>query len=252
MGNERLRSRIADRGVSLDELAQHVQVDPKTVERWITKDRVPHRTHRWATAKYLQADETYLWPDALDGARAYTASQAEFVGLHTSRAAVPGSLWRSLVDAATEAVDIVVMAGLFLPDGFPDLITELADKGRSGVRVRFALGDSDSAAVALRGREEGIGDDLAARARLSLRYLDVLRRTPGAEVRLHGTTLYNSVYRFDNEMLVNGHVYGAPAAQSPVLHLRRVTGGRLFDHYLAGFERVWATTTEAPTGDGGT
>jgi hypothetical protein len=57
MGNERLRSRIADWGVSLDELAQHVRVDPKTVEHWITKDRVPHRTHRWATANYLQADE---------------------------------------------------------------------------------------------------------------------------------------------------------------------------------------------------
>jgi hypothetical protein len=32
-------------------------------------------------------------------------------------------------------------------------------------------------------------------------------------------------------MLVNAHVYGAPAAHSPVLHLRRLPGGRLFDHY---------------------
>jgi transcriptional regulator with XRE-family HTH domain len=249
MGNERLRSRIADRGVSLDEVARHVSVDPKTVERWITKGRVPHRTHRWATAKYLHADETYLWPDALDAARTGSASQAEFVGLYPTRAAIPVGLWRSLVESTTEAVDIVVMAGLFLPDGFPELITGLADKARSGVRLRFAVGDPNSAAVALRGHEEGIGDDLAARARLSLRYLDALRRTPGAEVRLHGTTLYNSVYRFDTEMLINTHVYGAPAAQSPVLHLRRVTGGRLFDHYLAGFERVWAATTETSTGD---
>ena len=40
-------------------------------------------------------------------------------------------------------------------------------------------------------------------------------------------------------MLVNAHVYGAPAAHSPVLHLRRLPGGRLFDHYQASFERVW-------------
>jgi hypothetical protein len=30
-----------------------------------------------------------------------------------------------------------------------------------------------------------------------------------------------------------------------------VTGGRLFDHYLASFDRVWATTIEPPTGDRG-
>jgi hypothetical protein len=40
-------------------------------------------------------------------------------------------------------------------------------------------------------------------------------------------------------MLVNAHVYGAPAAHSPVLHLRRLPGGRLVDHYQASFERVW-------------
>ena len=36
---------------------------------------------------------------------------------------------------------------------------------------------------------------------------------------------------------VNG--VGMPAGQSPVLHLRRLSGGRLFDHYMASFERVW-------------
>jgi hypothetical protein len=39
--------------------------------------------------------------------------------------------------------------------------------------------------------------------------------------------------------LVNAHAYGAPAAQSPVLHLRQLPGGRLFEHYLASFDRVW-------------
>ena len=64
---------------------------------------------------------------------------------------------------------------------------------------------------------------------------------PGVAVRLHGTTLYNSIYRYDDELLVNAHAYGVPASQSPVLHLRRFPGGRLFDHYMASFERVWET-----------
>ncbi len=40
-------------------------------------------------------------------------------------------------------------------------------------------------------------------------------------------------------MLVNTHVYGAPASHSPVIHFRRLAGGRLFTHYLSSFERVW-------------
>jgi hypothetical protein len=90
-----------------------------------------------------------------------------------------------------------------------------------------------------RGEEEQIGDGLAARVRLGLLYLRDALGAPGVELRFHATTLYNSIYRFDDDMLVNTHVYGAPAAHSPVLHLRRLPGGRLVDHYQASFERVW-------------
>jgi hypothetical protein len=58
-------------------------------------------------------------------------------------------------------------------------------------------------------------------------------------LRLHDTTLYASLYRFDDDLLANTHAYGAPAAQSPTLHLHRLPGGRLFDHYLGSFDRVW-------------
>lgn len=243
--NERLRTCMAERGVSLRELSDHVQVDPKTVERWITSARVPHRTHRWATAKFLDSDELYLWPAAFDAARAKSASEAELVGFYPNRGAVPVGLWRTLAESSAEAVDVLVMAGLFLPDGYPDLLGTLAMKARLGLRLRFAVGDPDCSAVALRGQEEGIGADLAARVRLSLRYLHELRRTPGVQVQLHDTTLYNSLYRFDSDLLVNTHVYGAPAALSPVLHLRRTGGGQSFEHYMAGFERVWKTTRES-------
>jgi hypothetical protein len=30
-----------------------------------------------------------------------------------------------------------------------------------------------------------------------------------------------------------------PSAHSPLLHLRRAPGGRLFAHYRSSFERVW-------------
>ncbi len=60
MPNERLRSTIAAADVTPDLVARAVGVDPKTVERWITKNRLPHRTHRWRAAKLLGQDEAYL------------------------------------------------------------------------------------------------------------------------------------------------------------------------------------------------
>ncbi len=119
----------------------------------------------------------------------------------------------------------------------------LAHQARAGVRIRLLLGDPDSAAVAIRGREEGIGDGLAARIRISEKYLQETALTDGVELRWHATTLYNSIYRSDDTMLVNAHVYGMPASQNPVLHLRRAPTGRVFDHYLASFDKVWATAT---------
>src|SRR5439155_26150110 len=89
--------------------------------------------------------------------------------------------------------------------------------------------------------EEGIGEGLRARIKLALGYMDEAFGAPGITVRMHATTLYNSLYRYDEDLLVNTHAYGVAAGQSPVLHLRRLPGGRLFEHYMASFERVWQT-----------
>ncbi len=192
------------------------------------------------------ADKPGSVPEPRSGPAGGPAAEvpAEMVRVYPSRTAVPGDLWRALFAEATHQVDVLVIAGLFLPDGHADFTTILRRKAASGVKIRYALGNPESPAIALRGDEEGIGDGLAARTRITLTYLAPLRDAPGIDLRLHSTTLYNSIYRFDGDMLVNTHVYGAPAAHSPVLHLREQPGG-LFDHYAASFERVWATTEGA-------
>ena len=239
MVNERLRGAISAAGRTVDEVADAVRVDPKTVERWITRDRVPHRTTRLTLATLLDVKETYLWPALNDQVRTRSASAAEVVEFYPSRSAVPMDLFIELIEAARESVDLLAFAGLFLPEHV-DLVPRIVRRALKGVRVRVLLGDPDSEAVALRGREEGLDEGMAHRVRLSLRYFQEAERTPGIELRLHATTLYASIVRADQALLVNTHVYGAPAAQSPVLHLRRVPDGRVFDHYLTSFERVWA------------
>jgi len=59
------------------------------------------------------------------------------------------------------------------------------------------------------------------------------------EIRTHGTTLYNSIYRADDELLVNGHVWGVNAFGAPVWHLRRGKSGTMVDTYRDSFDAVW-------------
>lgn len=61
MANERLRASISASSATIQSVAAQVGVDPKTVERWITTDRTPHRSHRWKAATFLGVDEVYLW-----------------------------------------------------------------------------------------------------------------------------------------------------------------------------------------------
>lgn len=239
MTNERLRSQIAVAGYTFGSLAEKLDVDPKTVARWITRERVPHRRHRLATARLVGAEEGYLWPSVVDDTRTRSASDAELVRLYPHRGAVPADLWNRLIDNAQDCIDVLVYAGLFLVDNHPDLPEAFADKARTGTRIRMLLGDPDSPIVQRRGVEEGIGEDLAARIRLSLKALNRLVGAPGVELRQHTTPLYASLYRFDETVLANIHLYGSPAPQNPVIHLQRVPEGRLFDQFMRGFDQVW-------------
>jgi hypothetical protein len=236
--NERLRQAILDVDMVLNDLSAEIDVDPKTVERWITKGRVPHPSNRAKAARVLGVDESVLWPQ-LEDARARAVVSSEVLRVYPYRGAVPGSSWYELITSATEHVDVLVYAGLFLSDGRADLAALLERKAAEGVPIRLLLGDPESEAVERRGAEEGVGEAMAARIRLSMSYLEPAFTVPGVEVRLHETTLYNSIFRFDDDLLVNAHAYGAVAAKSPVMHVRRIAGGRLFDHYMASFKRVW-------------
>ena len=102
-------------------------------------------------------------------------------------------------------------------------------KAIRGVRVRIALGDPDCPAVALRGREEGIGDAMASKVRNALTLYRPLPGTEHIEIRLHEAILYNSIYCADGQVFVNQHIYSIPAARSPVYSGSRFDGR---DDYL--------------------
>jgi len=246
MTNERLRASITDAGLTLQQFGEKVGVDPKTVERWITKDRIPHRTHRMNAARVLGKTDVFLWPATDSDPRTRSATRAEFVDLYPSRGSLPVSTWEELIDNAREAIDLLAFAGSFLHDSVPEFAERIAARAKSGVRIRLLYGDPESQAVALRGEEEGIGDLMAARCRLTWNYLTpLLGGVAGIEARMHGSTLYASLFRFDDQLLVNPHALGAPAGHSPIMHVNRIPGGRLFAHYMESFERTWQAAKPA-------
>ncbi len=75
MPNERLRALLLERGVTPAKLADAVEVDPKTIERWIVAGRVPYRRHRYSVAAFFGVDESYIWPGVLDQEQVAAAAQ---------------------------------------------------------------------------------------------------------------------------------------------------------------------------------
>jgi len=240
--NERLRTAMVRTGVTAQDLALCCGVDPKTIERWISPGRVPHRTHRWAAARRLGYEESYLWPEIRRSpARRAEAACSELVCLYPDRASVPRGVWLRLMTSAAEHIDVLVFSGTFYAQTQPKVAAMLAAAAERGIEVRLCFGDPASDAVATRDREEGLGGTLAAKIRSALTYYRPLATVDGCQLRLHATTLYASLFRYDEEIMVNPHAYGEPASANPMLHLRRLDGGQIAGHYMACFDRVWDT-----------
>src|ERR1039458_6838647 len=116
MRNERLRALLLERGQTPDKLAEAVDVDAKTVERWITKGRTPYRSHRYAVATFLGVDESYIWPDALGRDDVAVVSESEVVAVYPHRSEVPRDVWVHLFSQAEREIGVLVYSGLFLSE----------------------------------------------------------------------------------------------------------------------------------------
>jgi transcriptional regulator with XRE-family HTH domain len=239
MVNERLRRAMLRSGYTVESLAEAADVVSKTAERWITGEVTPYPKTRYRVAALVGEDESYLWPQVVDHA---SLAGAELITTWPRRTDVPRHLWIELLRSAQRSIDVLAFAGLFLAEDHPEWLPELAVKASAGVRVRMLLGDPAGQQVTARDQEHSIAGGVSGRARAVLAYYQQMPEA--TEIRLHDSPLYNSVYRFDDEMLVNVHAYGILAAYTPVMHLRRVDGA-FFSTYTESFERVWASSVQA-------
>ena len=234
--NDRLAEAMSRMQVSSAQAAEAAEVDPRTVDRWVDDaERIPRPHSREALSALLEVPAGVLWPSVENGQHVTDELRA----LYPQRTAIPGSHVMALLSAAERQVDLLAYAAMWLWDAVPDFGETLRQKAESGVQVRVCLGDPACSAVRVRGEEEGIGSLLASRCQLALAYArQWITGAPGA-VRLHGTTLYASIFRFDDAVLLNWHLYGSPAGNSPVLHLERRGDRGVAAASIESLDRVW-------------
>lgn len=237
MANEALRAALASARVSVRDVALKIDVDEKTVARWVADEaRTPHPRHRWAVSELLGVGEDVLWPEAVRQA-IKTGADREIVTVYPFRSAMPRSLWKDLIAAASRTVICAGYTSYFLWTEVPNLRAVLRRKVEAGASVRFLLGDPDSEITRERERIEDVPLTVSTRINVSL---DQLAKVGApVDVRLGDRHVALSVWIFDDDMIVCTHLADLLGHDSPTLHIRRRQDGGLYDRYAEHVAHLW-------------
>lgn len=243
--NHRLRAQMDAKGMSMRKLATLTGIREVTIKRWLANMHIAvRRDNAMAAAEKLDCLPHDLWPDQ------FAPTQPPLTGkdnipvpftptMYASRTQLPITLWQNHFAGAEEAIDILVFAATFLFDTLDGFTATLTDAAKRGAQVRFLVGDPDGDNMTLRGEEEGIGKSVRARSHNSVELLRPYTTTPGLDVRTHRTALYSSIFRVDDNMIINFHIYGSPGRDNPVMIFSRQQEPRLWATFERAFSQVW-------------
>jgi transcriptional regulator with XRE-family HTH domain len=217
--NEQLRAAITGAGLSLDEFADIVQVDVKTVRRWLA-GRTPYPRHRTRVAGALDTTEHALWPDAVP---APATSDAPEPTTHEPSDLVAGYAFSSdpvapkpaaLLGAAAERIEILI------PNlaSQTELVTLLRARAADGCRINIIIEEPDARIEPL----------------LDIDAIEVRASPAGASHNLH---------RADDQILLALRHISYPEQSPPLIHLRQTTRGGLFDRLAHDFDDRWDKAT---------
>jgi lambda repressor-like predicted transcriptional regulator len=108
VANESLKSALEKAGLTVEQFAEIVQVDPKSVQRWVSGPTVPYPKHRARIASALDLAEHDLWPEHTPDSTTSTQPRAA--------PAAPG-----------RAGDVIGAWGAADDTGAPDLVAFVSD-----------------------------------------------------------------------------------------------------------------------------
>ena len=239
--NAALHKALAAAQLTETDVAAHLDVDPKTVRRWLSGTR-PYPRHRWALAELLQLQEDRLWPQDSQEPKGRAPGSEHVQRVYAHRWQVPREVWWDLFSSAEQEIGILVYSGLFLADD-AGMLELLGSRARDGVNVRNHLGDPDSQPGKKRKKEENTEEALPARPKNSFMLFRPLLKIDNIKVRTHSTPLYNSIYFTERSIFVNHHTYGFPAGSSPLIIIKHDTSPEMYGLYRKSFELAWQNST---------
>jgi transcriptional regulator with XRE-family HTH domain len=229
--NENLRRALLRARLSDEDVAARLEVDPKTVRRWL-EGRTPYLRHRWALAGMLDLDESDLWPQA-GTARPHPA---EVRAIYPHRDSVPREVWLDLFRSAEREIDILDSSRLFLAAD-TEMLATLTNRARAGVQERICLADPYWPEAS----------DVPDHTRIAFARHQDLYQIHSVQIRLRPTPLNNALYRADEELLVSQQAFGIPAKGAPILRLRRTDDSEMVTTYLESFDRIWRSAQPVDT-----
>lgn len=239
---------MADAGVSTRQLAVHIGVTGKTVERWLADaELTPHARNRDDACRALGVDEEMIWPQVVKD-RIKSGHDRELVHSYPYRSACPSTVWNELISDAGADLFFAGYTNYFLWTQVPAFPEILRRKVASGCRVRFLLGDPDGEVTRQRESIEDVALTVSTRIRITLEHLDRLGPLDGLETRLSAPEdainhVSLSVFRFDADALVTPHLARLVGHDSPLLHLHRRGDGGMFDRFSEHGEELWKSAT---------
>jgi hypothetical protein len=232
--NETLCRALIHAGLTEEDVAARLQVDPKTVRRWL-EGRVPYLRHRWVIATMVGADEIDLWPQL----RTIHTRPEEVVGIYPRRGSVPREVWLRLFSSARREIGILDDSDMPVAAD-PPIAALLAERARSGVKMRICLHDTNVPIGAQDADCSDSGYTSEVRVPKALAIYAPLHSQGNVEIRLHRGTVYNSIYYSDDQMFVSQHIYGTPIKSAPVLHLQCTEVSEMATAFSEAFEATWA------------
>lgn len=241
MANERLRSALLRRGITLQAAAAALDVDAKTVERWITKERTPYPRHRYALSVLLDEPEDNLWPEVA-AQRQFADVEAVFSTRAEFAAAMPP---RELFGKA-QTIDIAGLSLNLLCQQYSD--SEIVDLVSSGTTMRCLFLDPAGQHIRAREAEEGhepgvlVGlTDINIGSLARLRNRCRTGSTGTIAIRTYDETVRFNIIVIDGRTCITQpYLPNARGVESPTFVARRSDRPGIFDTFTRVFETMWA------------
>jgi lambda repressor-like predicted transcriptional regulator len=219
MANEHLKNALRHAGLTVEQFAAIINVDPKTVQRWVA-GRTPYPRHRQTVARALDLTEHELWPDDVPppaDPRPRDPGTAEVTG-SWGRSSDPGA-----PDPVTLLADTVQRIDVLENDNgalllIPGLLGALQDRALGGCEVRVLTATPLHELGPLIGQE---GVELR---------IGTAPSAPAPALMRAGDTMLLTIPLADP---------GPPA----LLSLRRQNDDGIFDRLTHHFQTLWDTAT---------